>query len=1107
MSLSDINQREAALDIHRSFCVTAPAGSGKTELLTQRFLKLLAVVDEPEDILAITFTRKARAEMSERIMRALEMGFADKPERPYLQTTWQAAKTVIERDALKNWNLLNNPKRLRIQTIDSLNQAIAGESPLLNGFGSTPIAVDNATALYEQVIPRLLANIDSPDMIGEALRRVLLMFNSDTRRFSDLLNTLLAKRDQWLHYLSAGDDYDAFAQYLQQTLGQWLEEDLQYAKECLQRYEPDIADRLLFAAKHANNTYLQSIAEACTLPDSDISSLKAWQALVGWLTTATGGLRKTMQLKQGYPAQKEAKDKATKDLYKYEKDQVLLLLKELGSDEAVKPALLAVSKIPQAVSEEQTRTIVDILCVLKHAVAHLNIIFAEVGECDHIQVAHVALNLLDSDEAPTASQLRWTNRIKHILVDEYQDTSFIQNAIMAKFIGLWDEAREIAPEVLRSLFVVGDGMQSIYRFRAANVGLFIQAQQRGIGTESLHALTLTQNFRSQSGIVAWFNRIFECTFPVKADIAVGAVPYTQAVSVKQEQSTVEAHGFENSDDEAIFIANKIEQIQQSHSSASCAVLVRSKKHLLLLIRELKRKQINYSSADTQRLIDIPAVIDLFSLSRWVLDPSDDIALAAIFRAPWCGASTQDLHQLRQLCSVNTPLFYQLLEINTDLLPQRIGLCAEILKQYWQERHRKPLADAVKGMWLALKGDMCAEDSLQYTEQYLQCLREQGNTIDSELSLQRIFQNEFAQSDASKATVHLMTIHKSKGLEFDAVFLMGLAKTGRADDNAMVEYAERLYSNGNQGVLLAPWGKTQSDKQLRDYVKHLGLQADTHESLRVLYVGATRAIASLYLSFCYKQDEKSEEFKVKPPAKQSLISPIWSFIENDIIYHEPSDNKPSLDKTMVTLKSRRLKYDHLGLLPSTTFDEPLLTDTPDSQQDSAETAFGTLIHELLEYLGGQTPASVNQTLLAGVLNAKILYNPHIDNKEEAKKQAGIVLDTVLNTEQGQNIVFNQYKAHSEWPLTVQNIDQSISRYIIDKSYVEANTRWIVDYKITSPKDGQSLSDFLHVQTQQYSMQLARYRYAVSMLASHKESGYDIKTALYFPLINTLHLVNP
>ena len=117
----DSAQRIKALDPTASICVTAPAGSGKTELLSQRVLNLLAQVDHPEEILAITFTRKAASEMHHRIMAALQFAqHNDEPEEEYRKATWQLARKALERDVACQWNLLSNPNRLKIQTIDSL---------------------------------------------------------------------------------------------------------------------------------------------------------------------------------------------------------------------------------------------------------------------------------------------------------------------------------------------------------------------------------------------------------------------------------------------------------------------------------------------------------------------------------------------------------------------------------------------------------------------------------------------------------------------------------------------------------------------------------------------------------------------------------------------------------------------------------------------------------------------------------------------------------------------------------------------------------------------------------------------------------------------------
>ena len=132
----DARAREAALDTSRSFIVQAPAGSGKTELLTQRFLALLAAVERPESVLAITFTRKAAAEMRSRILQALRDISVPEREAKMLPRTVELARAVRESDRERGWGLFGNPSRLRLLTIDALNQGLARRLPVLSGTGA-----------------------------------------------------------------------------------------------------------------------------------------------------------------------------------------------------------------------------------------------------------------------------------------------------------------------------------------------------------------------------------------------------------------------------------------------------------------------------------------------------------------------------------------------------------------------------------------------------------------------------------------------------------------------------------------------------------------------------------------------------------------------------------------------------------------------------------------------------------------------------------------------------------------------------------------------------------------------------------------------------------
>ena len=107
----DSENRRIALDPQQSFIVQAPAGSGKTELLTQRFLKLLTTVESPEQIIAITFTRKAAAEMKNRIIGRLKMATVPEPESEHERVTWNLAREAMHANSKSGWKILENPDR------------------------------------------------------------------------------------------------------------------------------------------------------------------------------------------------------------------------------------------------------------------------------------------------------------------------------------------------------------------------------------------------------------------------------------------------------------------------------------------------------------------------------------------------------------------------------------------------------------------------------------------------------------------------------------------------------------------------------------------------------------------------------------------------------------------------------------------------------------------------------------------------------------------------------------------------------------------------------------------------------------------------------------
>jgi ATP-dependent exoDNAse (exonuclease V) beta subunit len=200
--IPDAAERERALDPAHSFIVQAPAGSGKTELLIQRYLRLLAAVDEPEEIVAITFTLKAAGEMRGRVLAALAAARArTAPAGEHAVRTRALAEAVARRDEGAGWRIGANPARLRIETIDALCLGLARQMPTLSAFGVPPVIVEDAAALYRDAARATLDRVESSDEVAAAVAHLLAHLDNDVARVGELLAGMLARRDHWIRHL------------------------------------------------------------------------------------------------------------------------------------------------------------------------------------------------------------------------------------------------------------------------------------------------------------------------------------------------------------------------------------------------------------------------------------------------------------------------------------------------------------------------------------------------------------------------------------------------------------------------------------------------------------------------------------------------------------------------------------------------------------------------------------------------------------------------------------------------------------------------------------------------------------------------------------------
>ena len=196
MSAPDQSERDRAADINRSVIVQAPAGSGKTTLLVERYLRLLGVVERPEEILAITFTRKAASEMAARVLDALRRAEAD-------PTSSESAARALARSDTLGWQLTRHPARLKIQTIDSLALSLTRGLPIAAALNPTLSLTENAEPHYARAASQLLLKLYENGPLTDEIADFLRQCDNDALKAERLVGAMLGKRDQWLDVVAS----------------------------------------------------------------------------------------------------------------------------------------------------------------------------------------------------------------------------------------------------------------------------------------------------------------------------------------------------------------------------------------------------------------------------------------------------------------------------------------------------------------------------------------------------------------------------------------------------------------------------------------------------------------------------------------------------------------------------------------------------------------------------------------------------------------------------------------------------------------------------------------------------------------------------------------
>ncbi|MEA3183461.1 MAG: ATP-dependent helicase/nuclease subunit [Gammaproteobacteria bacterium] len=1124
---ADALARDRASDPRRSVLLQAPAGSGKTTVLTERLLRLLSEVDQPEEILAITFTRKAAAEMRARVLKALR-GEIDATSAQGARMR-KFADAALARASARGWDLAQDPGRLRIQTIDSFNFRLATQLTVTAKAGGSLLITERPHELYNRAARQTLAAADHDDQLAADIELLFERLDNNWSNVQRLLADMLRQRGHWLRYV-LGHEPGALCERISKSLGEIVSDHLRAAAA----RTPD-----------ALRNQASSLPRVGTL-GTDPQSLRAWKQLASLTLTGKGEWRKAITKALG-PEYESSSSKGAKEVLKS-------TIELLSGVPGFREALVELDALPAATLNDSDAAAIEALSrVLRAAAAYLQAEFAVSGRIDHTYVAGAAREALTDAGLPTDLALRTGMLLRHILVDEFQDTSLAQFDLIEMLTAGWEEGDG------RTLFVVGDPMQSIYQFREAEVGLFLRARDSGIGSVRLEPLRLTRNFRSVPDLIGWINDAFTTLFPTQDDLRASAVSFTRSVAGRSapaggsgsttaapaaSRAPVQFRLFDNAarESETAAIIERIADLHASEPQSSIAVLVASRSHAAPIITGLEARKIDAVGVDLVPLRELSIVRDLVALMRATSHLGDRTAWLAVLRAPWCGLSLPTLtvlsHRRDKLLVWEAMADEQRLARCSPEEVTRVIRVRGVLDAAMKARNSMPLADWLELTWLRLgAADAYLAQDLRHARAFFAALSERvaGGEWSGPQDLDSLLGDLYAQPQTTASNpVQLMTIHRAKGLEFDHVFVPCLDRDLNRGREPLLRWLDLPRAEGESDLIMAPVPAIGDDEggEVSAYLKRLISRRAVNEQTRLLYVAATRAKQTLQLSAA----PKARTDGTIAPRYGTLLASLWPAVAPMLAANaepytgtlSPAPASPAqhgnatsaatttpagLAPGSTTPAASALPQQKLRRL-ITTWSLPTLTTTPDLphlpiSHQSLEPPEFSWVGETARHIGTVVHAALEQYAAASELPSKTAIEAerefyvyqlrrHGVPEGDLPRAASVVVEALTRTvgnDRGRWIFAPEHReSRSEWALTGIAAGR-LTNVVIDRSFIDkAGTRWVIDFK-TSRHEGGGLEAFLEQEIARYRPQLETY-----VALARGMGTAPVRAGLYFPLLD-------
>ena len=1029
-----LEQQTAIDETGKNIIVSAGAGSGKTAVLTARTMRILNSGVHVNELLILTFTKAAAGEMKERIRKSIKKGIPDNPA------------------LAKELELID---QAYITTFDSFALSVVKKYHYLLNI-SNDIGISDASIIDMQKIKIMDEVFDK-------------YYENPSDKFSKLILDFCVKDDKDLKasILKIATKIDAFPdreEYVESYMDKYFSE--KYINDCLTEYEELLQaktkeiDKLSYKlSMYTDGDYAVKLTESLT----PLLNCKTIDEFYG-----TIGLTKLPMLPRG----SEDDTKAARDKLKASLDELKETVSNYGNKEAILESLNSIKDYSDV-----------IIRIVKDYLYNFHKYKEDNGIYDFQDIALLSIRVLKENES-VRNELRDT--FKEIMIDEYQDTNDIQET----FIGMIEN---------HNTYCVGDIKQSIYRFRNANPYIFKSKYDNYAAGNNGMKIDLVKNFRSRREVLANINEVFNLVM----DDIIGGAEYHESHQMVYGNTTYIEEGMTDYDynfqileyDEGEDKKYSKEEIEIFAIAKDIKDKINSKYQVFNKDDKILR-DITYN--DFVILMDRTTDFDLYKkIFEYVGIP------LTLYKDDKLNNS-DDIYILKNIIDYIVKI--NLKEFDTEFKYDYVSIARSYLFKLSDEeiftsfKNNNFKDNIIYETFKDLAKDITStsvssllERIIEKTNMYEKFI-EVGNIDSSMIRMSKLFDiannlsslgydiytfrnylNELLDTDydmkysatsTGSNSVKIMTIHKSKGLEYHVCYYSGLYKGFNISD-----LKDRFLFDNKYGIITPYFNEGINESMIKYLVKYHYLEEEVSEKIRLFYVALTRAKETMILLTPAFEEEindldenntiditlrrKYRSFsQIMNSVKHNLIKYYKKLdintlgITRDYLYSNKSLNKLS-DETSEKIKVVPIEIEESKVITQEHFSKN--THELISKEISNNMKFGLEMHEALEYLDFKNP------------NYELIENDFIRNKIQ-KFLANPLLNDLNNA--------NIYKEYE----FIYNDDRAEYHGIIDLMIEYENKIDIIDYKLNNIKD------------ENYLKQLSGYKKYISTLTNKEINIY-------------------